>query len=236
MLHELRELPGDPKLQHKYAALAARQATLQAAIPPPPPTPAYVHPVRSPGVIFSTPYNPPLPRLKPQPLGISMMIFNRRAAIQRRWDRFAVLKDWESDLREEDSFLARVGVQGQGGYVKVLREQLSDIKESFQREAERNKVSTPFDWSSSHDRVLIDVDAHWTGASATGGAGKQASGAAARDQGPVEQNLSWLVFSLRGPVRSYAPRPATEPCTGICHADHAVGLLSSGRVDDSGIQ
>lgn len=49
-------------------------------------------------------YNPPLPRLKPQPLHITGMIVWRRKARSRRWATKEQLLDWKQDLEQERHF------------------------------------------------------------------------------------------------------------------------------------
>jgi hypothetical protein len=48
--------------------------------------------------------NKPLPRLKPQPSAISVMIYKRRAERQRRVLKLKELEDWQDDLRREAAF------------------------------------------------------------------------------------------------------------------------------------
>ncbi len=48
--------------------------------------------------------NRPLPRLKPQPLAITMMIKRRRAARERRALKLIVVNEWIDDLRREREF------------------------------------------------------------------------------------------------------------------------------------
>ncbi|KAL8278175.1 hypothetical protein RQP46_009348 [Phenoliferia psychrophenolica] len=130
---------GDSILADKYATLSSHLARTRPAPTPParrPPKP----PVLTSGILFSTPYNPPLPRLKPQPEHISMLIFARRKAIQRRWDRFAVAQERAADAREENAFEARLGVQ-EGPWGLDWQELISESKKSFDMEAKRNAVS-----------------------------------------------------------------------------------------------
>ncbi|KAG9006992.1 hypothetical protein FRB93_008258 [Tulasnella sp. JGI-2019a] len=49
-------------------------------------------------------FNPPLPRLKPQPIHITMMIRRRRDARERRFTRSRVNVDWRQDLLAERHF------------------------------------------------------------------------------------------------------------------------------------
>lgn len=144
MLEELTQLSqGNDYLSKKYNLLS----THLAALSPPPSVPAVEEkkrrPVLTPGIIKATPYNPPLPRLKPQPDGITMMLFNRRKAIQRRWDRFEVAKSRVEESLEERKFEERLGVgkKGEGGtWGGEWESELRGLKECFGREAKRNLV------------------------------------------------------------------------------------------------
>jgi hypothetical protein len=49
-------------------------------------------------------YNKPLPRLKPQPISISMMIKKRRLARERKGEKYGELVQWRDDLRKEALF------------------------------------------------------------------------------------------------------------------------------------
>lgn len=48
--------------------------------------------------------NPPLPRLKPQPLHISMMMFRRRVRFERMAQKYIRLKQDQEDLSMEAEF------------------------------------------------------------------------------------------------------------------------------------
>jgi hypothetical protein len=134
-----------PSLMAKFASLSTHLASIHDHRPlplPPPPTPR--KPRLTPGIIFSTPYNPPLPRYKPQPLHITMLLFRRRSAIQRRWDRSAILKERIEEAREERLFMRGAGVgekliseQWDG---TVERAMMKDLHRSFQTEKLRNEV------------------------------------------------------------------------------------------------
>lgn len=140
MLDELeRANSGNTFLQAKYSAISSHLALIRPA-PLPAPKPPPRKPVLMPGIIFSTAYNPPLPRLKPQPEHISMLIFNRRKAVQRRWDRFAVAQERLQEAREETRFEQRLGVD-EGRWGEDWAGTIQDLKGSFDRETARNAVS-----------------------------------------------------------------------------------------------
>ena len=61
-------------------------------------------PILTGGYFRPTLYNGPLPRLHPQPEHISGMINYRRKARDRRNALYAVLLDWQDDLRRECQF------------------------------------------------------------------------------------------------------------------------------------
>lgn len=129
---------GDLSTQSRFATLSAHIARSQPAPPLPARAPPK-HPTLTCGVLFSTPYNPPLPRLKPQPEHISMLIFARRKAIQRRWDRFAVAVERAAEAREETAFERRLGVS-EGRWGDDWDKVIVDSKKSFDWEALRNRV------------------------------------------------------------------------------------------------
>lgn len=49
-------------------------------------------------------YNKPLPRMKPQPHTLSMMLFSRRKARERRALKCELLDTWSADLALERKF------------------------------------------------------------------------------------------------------------------------------------
>lgn len=55
-------------------------------------------------------FNPPLPRMKPQPIGITMMIAARVQRRQRRRDEERRLRGWMSDIRREITFWRSLGI------------------------------------------------------------------------------------------------------------------------------
>ncbi|KAG8926263.1 hypothetical protein FRC00_003064 [Tulasnella sp. 408] len=61
-------------------------------------------PILTGGILRPSKFNKPLPRLKPQPIHISMMIRRRRDARQRRLDRSEAYKEWKDYLVDERNF------------------------------------------------------------------------------------------------------------------------------------
>lgn len=71
-----------------------------------------------------------------------MLIFRRRKAIQRRWDRFEVAKARVEEGREEARFEERLGVEG-GEWGLEWRREMEEMKKSFTRETKRIEVRLP---------------------------------------------------------------------------------------------
>jgi hypothetical protein len=53
-------------------------------------------------------FNKPLPRLKPQPESITMMIFKRRRARNNRVEKMRKYTEWQDSIRAECEFEARL--------------------------------------------------------------------------------------------------------------------------------
>jgi hypothetical protein len=65
-------------------------------------------PILTGGYLRPTLSNPPLPRLKPQPMAISGMIFKRRVARDRRMTAASRLREWRDDLFREHVFESKL--------------------------------------------------------------------------------------------------------------------------------
>ncbi|KAL0948238.1 hypothetical protein HGRIS_010838 [Hohenbuehelia grisea] len=98
--------------------------------------------------------NKPLPRLRPQPIAISMMIRKRRAARERRSERQKTVNEWLEDMKLERYFeetLSTItGGEFHGVYAKSNREWLeplyqlrSGIQETFDRDLARSETPIP---------------------------------------------------------------------------------------------
>lgn len=82
-------------------------------------------PILTGGLMKATIYNRPLPRMKRQPLGLSMMIAWRRRARARRVEQYSEMNDSLDDLRAERSFeeaLTRTGARVQTVFAGVQNE------------------------------------------------------------------------------------------------------------------
>ena len=84
---------------------------------------------------------------------MSMLIFSRRKAVQRRWDRFEVAKARAEEGREEDRFEERLGL-GRSGWGTEWRTEIERIKTSFEREARRNEVRLRF-WCARNALLIM---------------------------------------------------------------------------------
>jgi hypothetical protein len=121
-----------------------------------------LNPIVTPSLIPPSHINPPLPRLKPQPEHITMMIFNRRRARQKRMDRSDLLNEWLDDARQEAEFEAKLLGKGNedrefsmrlfshfrplsllmflSSAAKYIKSSLDDLQVHFQRENRRAAV------------------------------------------------------------------------------------------------
>ncbi|KAM0753331.1 hypothetical protein T439DRAFT_323965 [Meredithblackwellia eburnea MCA 4105] len=123
------------KYDHVNTFLLASKPDILKSSPPASPR----KPVRTPGIIFANAFHPPLPRLKPQPDHITMMTFDRRRAIQRRWDRYNAAGDLLFDCSAEEEFEKRLGLET-GPWGEGTRKMMRDSEVAFQREDARGKL------------------------------------------------------------------------------------------------
>ncbi|KAK4046032.1 hypothetical protein OIV83_006421 [Microbotryomycetes sp. JL201] len=110
-------------------------------------------PRRTPGIIYPQLMHPPLPRLKPQPLSLSMMIFKRRKAIQKRADEATLAKALIQDGREEAIFEHSLGIQKSRGdeqYAAEWAARLAAISKAVKLEYARKDRSE----DSARDRPV----------------------------------------------------------------------------------
>lgn len=104
------------------------------------------------GFLRSTLFNPPLPRLKPQPPRLSMMIKQRIKRREARRERSRLLNDQQEDMRKEVAFLRSLGIDwpekigewssGVGGrsWETEFNRQAKLINEQFARELKRSQM------------------------------------------------------------------------------------------------
>jgi len=109
---------------------------------------ARVRPLVTPSLIPPSIYNPPLPRLKPQPAHITMMMKKRIKDRQRRLYEQRLLMAWIDDNRREERF-ERLVAKHTPGFLpslnfsaaeQFLRDRLKTIQESFEREKRRSQM------------------------------------------------------------------------------------------------
>ncbi|GAA5869313.1 hypothetical protein JCM8547_008642 [Rhodosporidiobolus lusitaniae] len=67
-----------------------------------------------PSILHSTHFHPPMPRLRPQPLGTSMMIFNRRRQSQKRFDKATLAREMVALGKAEETFVKELRVREDG--------------------------------------------------------------------------------------------------------------------------
>ncbi|GAA5838580.1 hypothetical protein JCM11251_003430 [Rhodosporidiobolus azoricus] len=120
------------------------------AVSPPPQTPKVAPPAGKPrlrpSILHSTSYHPPFQRLRPQPVGLSMMIFNRRRAAQRRFDKLALARDMAAYGQDEDALDAEPGkrTKGEDGWGKEWQDWIKAARRKEAIEFRRNEM-----WTSS---------------------------------------------------------------------------------------
>ncbi|CAL1712700.1 unnamed protein product [Somion occarium] len=101
-------------------------------------------------------YNPPLPRLKPQPIHVTGMIVWRKKARMRRFSLRELLWDWRDDLQRENKFelmlAEEVKNRGEKGFERVfghqdwmghIQERLDTIQKYFVDDDKRRKLPYP---------------------------------------------------------------------------------------------
>jgi hypothetical protein len=64
-----------------------------------------------PSIIRPSAFNPPMLRMRPQPIKTSMMIFDRRRASQRRYDKLVLAKELVELATEEERIERAAGVR-----------------------------------------------------------------------------------------------------------------------------
>ena len=69
-----------------------------------------------------------------------MIIFRRRAAIQKRWDRLYAAKEILADSVLENAFLSRLGIEED--WTRVIRPHVGEIEKAISRDTARSEVSS----------------------------------------------------------------------------------------------
>ncbi|KAG0660778.1 hypothetical protein C6P46_004462 [Rhodotorula mucilaginosa] len=144
----------------QVCTLAAHLAARESLRPPRPPRPVQ-KPLRKPrvypSIMHATQFYHPIPRLRPQPIEITMTIFNRRRTSQRRYDKLEQAKQFVQLAQAEERFkqdlLARPGrgragtggggggeARGQGRLGDEWRTWIKDAREREKREVARSKL------------------------------------------------------------------------------------------------
>ncbi|GAA5854955.1 hypothetical protein JCM9279_003586 [Rhodotorula babjevae] len=113
-------------------------------------------PFLAPSLLPSTPFAPPLARLRPQPRSTSLMIHRRRRASQRRFDLLERARDVVRLAEGEDEFERALGVGvrvrgggggggggGEGRWGDEWRKWILDARASEAREQARNALVVP---------------------------------------------------------------------------------------------
>ncbi|GAA5897759.1 hypothetical protein JCM5296_000874 [Sporobolomyces johnsonii] len=116
LLHSLENCHSSASHLSNIRTLASHlSARFHRPSPPRPPPPPRRKPRLTPSILRATAFHPPMSRLRPQPIGTSMMIFNRRRASQRRYDLLEKAKEYVEMARAEERFETDTGARGAAG-------------------------------------------------------------------------------------------------------------------------
>ncbi|GAA5938491.1 hypothetical protein JCM1841_006042 [Sporobolomyces salmonicolor] len=100
----------------------------------------------TPSILRATSFHPPMSRLRPQPIGTSMMIFNRRRASQKRYDLLEKAKEYVEMARAEARFETGLGTGGAAREARWGGEWEGWIREARTKESkeqQRNEMRIP---------------------------------------------------------------------------------------------
>ncbi|GAA6038730.1 hypothetical protein JCM8097_002369 [Rhodosporidiobolus ruineniae] len=145
-LHDLHEASTSTVILDRMRQLASHLTARHSVSPRLPRQPSSPAPsprtTRRPSIIHSTLFHPPMQRLRPQPIGLSMMIFNRRRAMQKRFDRVVVAKELAGYGRDEEQFENAVGVgKAAGGrWGAEWQDWIREAKGKEMKEYKRNEM------------------------------------------------------------------------------------------------
>ncbi|CAD6570455.1 MAG: hypothetical protein CYPHOPRED_003947 [Cyphobasidiales sp. Tagirdzhanova-0007] len=99
-----------------------------------------LQPIVTPGLIYPSLNNPPLPRLKPQPLHITMPIVKRQEARDKRIIQKQAWREMLFHTRQEDILEQNLGVLSDGAGGETIIAALRSIEDSNQRDSARMKM------------------------------------------------------------------------------------------------
>ncbi|GAA6038710.1 hypothetical protein JCM8097_002359 [Rhodosporidiobolus ruineniae] len=145
-LQDLQQASTSTVILDRMRQLASHLVARHSVSPRPPPRPSSPAPsprtTRRPSIIHSTLFHPPMQRLRPQPIGLSMMIFNRRRAMQKRFDRAVVAKELAGYGRDEEQFenAAGVGKVVGGRWGAEWQDWIREAKGKEMKEYKRNEM------------------------------------------------------------------------------------------------
>lgn len=151
------------------------------------------------GYLRPTLFNPPLPRLKPQPIGLSMMIHNRLRKRERRMEKRRVYASLRADLKLEVAFWRategddtdwsrRKDERSHFGWDKLLREEIGLMDKRFIKENMRSDMIYDSNMMRRVQRAKTRKLVWWKGK-------KEEAKSAKRDKGMEQCNLTSSTYT-----------------------------------------
>ena len=132
LLHRLST--STPEIVQYSQSLASRQIAADKRGNPPPTRKPYLA-----GYLRPTHFNPPLPRLKPQPLSITLTIKKRIAARARRLEYQRANTEVWNDIHAEMGLMRRLNERGGLEEMKGFRDEIGGLREVVQGGYERDE-------------------------------------------------------------------------------------------------
>jgi hypothetical protein len=129
-----RLLQPNPDIVRHSQILATRQVAADKRATPPPTRKPYLA-----GYLRPTHFNPPLPRLKPQPLSITLMIKKRIAARARRLENQRANTEVWNDIHSEMGLMRRLHEREGLEEMKGFRDEMGGLREVVQGGYERDE-------------------------------------------------------------------------------------------------
>jgi len=123
-----------PEIDQHSQTLATRQVAADKRAMPPPTRKPYLA-----GYLRPTHFNPPLPRLKPQPLSITLTIKKRIAARARRLEYQRANTEVWNDIHSEMGFMRRLHEREGLEEMKGFRDEMGVLREVVQAGYERDE-------------------------------------------------------------------------------------------------